>query len=125
MSAEVKVGDRVIVTQWGHGPPVEATVTKAARVWLEITESDGSKRYPTTWRMRRDTQQENVTDRTPGAGTYQAQFYTPEQWAEKRRVTEARDLLVSLSITVPWEWPDERRVKLADVLHAAIERGEL
>jgi hypothetical protein len=125
MSAEVKVGDPVIVTQW-RCDPIEARVSKAARVWLEITESDNSKQYPTTWRMRRDTQQENVTSTTVGGGTYQARFYTPGQWAQKQRTTEANDLLTALGIQLSWDqWTDERRIKLADVLHAARERGEL
>lgn len=122
LPANFGVGSKVIVTipkVFRQGDEeFNATVTAASRVWLTI-EADANPHQ--RWRMRRDTQQEKVTMNTPGAGTYQARFVTPEQRAYDQRMQAARELLrvegVAPSLGYAHLWPDADVLALADFVH--------
>jgi hypothetical protein len=128
--ALVQAGDEVIVTKnIGRGDlrTWRARITKVARVWLELEElrqeEIPSTWHRCTWRMRRDTQQENVTDRTPGGGLYQARFWTLEQWERKVTLERARELLAGQGIRIEYTSPwSEREVELAELLRSHLEQ---
>jgi hypothetical protein len=92
----VKAGDKVIVISGSRrGSHREAVVTKAARVWLDLVETDDST-YPMTWRMRRDTQTDGGKYGSP------TRFVTPEQlaWEEAERLAD--DFLKEAGIELRW-----------------------
>lgn len=83
---KVAVGDRLLVVarRQAHRDedPIEAEVTKVARVWIDLVEV-GTDSYPRTWRMRLDTQND-------GAETgYPTRFFTREQWETELRAKDA------------------------------------
>ena len=117
----VAQGDRVMVVRsmndMRRRPSNEcyipATVTKAARVWLELEEVTPVGRYPRTWRMRRDTQKDG--SQYPGSSE---RFVTMDQYRAEVAQHEARAFLSGQGITVehssPWRG---REVELANILH--------
>jgi len=133
--ADVQRGDTVMVypspndARWGN-EPVKATVTSAARVWVEITENVHAGLGAVCigqWRMRRDTQDQG----TQYTGSNWS-FMTLEQHAAHQQQLAADAFLKEHAIRPERysrrsedNWPAERRVKLAAVLRAAMERGEL
>lgn len=120
----VSAGDKVVVRYWeGYRKQVtaEATVVKAARVWLDITSDEphwtnwhGEPQYR-SWRMGRDIQMEG------DKSNYNARFYTPEQWEEYRRVEQAGEVLRAAQVDTRfgtfWNKP-EMRIKLAEFIAA-------
>jgi hypothetical protein len=126
--ALVRAGDEVIVTQnIGRGAlrTWRARITKVARVWVELEEvvCEPEMHWPSTWKMRLDTQQENVTDRTPGGGMYQARFWTLAQWERKVALERARELLAGQGIRIEYTSPwSEREVELAELLRSHLEQ---
>lgn len=117
-------GDKVIVRllHYRNSTYVEATVTKAARVWLTITENAPDSHdegfRAREWRMRRDTQN------TGSDSGYGESFQTPEQREWERRSTEASNFLFDQGISLRHESPwnsDGQRMRLADILRNATE----
>lgn len=113
---DLKPGEPVIVIDArSREPEIRAHVVKAARVWIEIKADDS----PRTWRMRRDTQNENT-----GYGYGGNRFATVEQRAWDRRFAAADAYLTELGITFRsgalWGAP-EKRVQLADMIRATEE----
>jgi hypothetical protein len=80
-------GSRIIVIEggWNRTHEYDAVVTKVARVWI-TAEQDTAQlpRHRREWRLRMD-------DQTDGGD--HAHFYTPEQWAWKKRDAAAREYL--------------------------------
>lgn len=92
-SEPVKVGDLLVVEpcNFTRGPiePVEVMVTKAARVWLEMTKVGEEPNYGNTWRMRRDTQNSGNTKYSQ----HNSYFFTPEQFAKRQQAQVCRRIL--------------------------------
>lgn len=116
---DVKPGDPVIVTDPSirfRDPETRAHVVRASRVWIEIKADDS----PRTWRMRRDTQNENT-----GVGYGGHRFATVEQHAWGERLNQANTYLAELGIEFRpgclWG-ASEKRIQLADMIRAATER---
>lgn len=115
---KVAIGDHLLVipATYARRPPepVEAVVTKVARVWTELEEAAGEGRKR-TWRMRLDTQDEG------GDSHYCARFRTREQHAWEQRLMAAdtclREAGVGLGHGKPWQEPD-RRIALANMIRA-------
>lgn len=119
---DIKPGDPVIVTDPDRaGRQTErqtrAHVVKASRVWIEIKADDSQR----TWRMRRDTQNENT-----GFGYGGHQFVTAEQHAWDQRLAEADAYLTELGIEFRpgrlWS-ATEKRIQLADMIRTATEEN--
>lgn len=119
----LKVGDKVMVLEGTWGGPrrgaIPAVVSGAARVWLTIEDVSATSRYPRTWRMRRDTQNEGNTTYPQG----NARFVTPEQYEYDQRIAAVslviRDAKVRLDdgFQGPGRiWTDAARVALADLI---------
>lgn len=115
---DIKPGDPVIVTRRGYRTRtnVEAHVTKTARVWITLQETNQVASLAKTWRMRRDTQNEGS-----GSAT-QDSFATPEQHAWDQCIDDADRYLREQGIEVrhssDW-YPAHRRMQLADLIRAA------
>jgi hypothetical protein len=95
---------------------IPAVVVKAARVWVELASTENRL----TWRMRRDTQNED----TPYSGN-NARFVTPEQhdWEETRRwaLGYLQENGIDIRPGSPWRG---REVQLADIVSAGTDRTE-
>lgn len=89
---------------------IPATVTKAARVWVDLEGMEGARKR--TWRMRRDTQDEG----TQYTGS-DASFLTMDQyaWTETRdwALAVLKDHGIDLRSNSPWRG---REIELADIL---------
>lgn len=127
------VGDTVIVYPTGMGDrhrsaqPVRCTVTKSARVWIEVVREDGGFLADYDSRFRKDTQ-DNRSDTTSG----RARFHSEEQYAWALRRDAVREYLRGSGITVeqhvmgrryddprtPGPWYG-RELELANLLRAA------
>lgn len=94
---------------------VNVVVTKASRVWIELTEVEQVRSMARTWRMRRDTQND-------GNGRYGPRFVTPEQHDWEGRVHAAWKELTSAGINPTgsslWRTDEDRFLALADFLRA-------
>ncbi|MFI8932413.1 hypothetical protein ACIG3E_32715 [Streptomyces sp. NPDC053474] len=115
----VRVGDSVmVIDRYGTGShePVRALVTKAPRIWLEMTEAEPrAGRTPLTWRLRRDTQDD-------GGGRHnRPRFLTSAQHAREQRRTSVDAYLAGAGIRTEhgtlWHTPENRLV-LANLLRA-------
>lgn len=111
---KVAVGDRllVIARRQAHRDedPVEAEVTKVARVWIEL-QAVGDRR---TWRMRLDT-------RTDGSECgYPTRFATREQYAIEQRADAAEKYLRTVRACPdpgsPWFNDPDRLLALANFI---------
>lgn len=110
---DVKVGEKVMVNPGASSyggrrrEPIEAVVTRAARVWLTIE----SSRY--VWRMRRDTQRESSSSIN---AMHQARFLTLEQYAVVRARAAAFAALaehgIRLKLDSPWRGHEEELVSI-------------
>jgi hypothetical protein len=113
----IAVGDHMLVipATYSHKPSeaIEAAITKADRVWIELEEVNPRPSRPRAWRMRRDTQDDG-TD-----GIRRNRFLTHEQYAWHERRQAAYVYLMSTGIRLegssPWSEPD-RQVELANLL---------
>jgi hypothetical protein len=97
---KLTVGDQVIVIQPIHrGAPhmYDATVTKVARVWIDLVEVT-DRTYPRVWRMRMNNQTDGGTTGIP------TRFVTAEQYAWEQREKQARDYLREIRVEV-WRGP--------------------
>lgn len=120
---KLAVGDQVLVIPGGFfrnkPEPVLATVTKVARVWVEMKRSDGDG-WPKDWRFRLDTQHDGTDS------NYRARFFTPEQYAWKEKIDEARETLRAAKIfpeySSPWHTDEDRLTALADFVRAYNEQ---
>ena len=124
---DIKPGTPVMITQnTGRGVTREyrATVESVARVYLMVRADGEQSTFRPAWKIRRDTQQENVTGRTPGAGMYQARLWTMEQWAQRQTESEARAFLQKAGIRIERDssWD---AVTLAAVIKANMAGGEV
>lgn len=120
---DLKPGQRVMVRrsandQRGRKPEdryIPAVVVKAARVWVELDRVEG-RGYPSTWRMRRDTQDEGSNYSGSNAS-----FATLDQheWdkARDRAFRILQDNGIRLDSSSLWRG---REVELADL----IDKGE-
>lgn len=112
----LKPGDPVIVTNPDRprSEPMQAHVVKAARVWIDLRETDQVGSFARTWRMRRDTQNEAT-----GYGHGGQRFATPDQYDWDRRLADAdaflREQGIELRIGGAWREP-HRRLQLAELL---------
>lgn len=116
----INVGDTVLVIQprmrraGNELAPIPATVTKSARVWIDLQETDTDGRAR-TWRMRLDTQDDG------GDGRWATRFATPEQLAWQQRITAANSYLRDAGIKVDFDsrWSGEdATILLANLLRA-------
>lgn len=105
---DIKVGDTLIVepcanfSPRGRKPePVEVTVTKAARVWVEMTKTGEEPNFGNTWRMRRDTQDSG--DRK--YSQHNSHFYSVEQFEERQLVAGCRQILKDAKVDFDWRSP--------------------
>lgn len=94
--ADLVEGDEVIVVapQIRSAPPYPAVVTKAARVWLTLTEKREQvpeSWHRRTWRMRRDSQDEST-------GYSGNRFFTLEQWAAREARMAAERVLSEANV---------------------------
>jgi hypothetical protein len=125
--ALVRAGDEVIVTQnIGRGALRiwRARITKVARVWVELEEvvCEPEMHRPSTWKMRLDTQQENVT-KAEARRAMVARFWTLAQWERKVTLERARELLAGQGIRIEYTSPwSEREVELAELLRSHLEQ---
>lgn len=90
---DIKVGDEVII-QHNHGgkwEDVYATVTKIARVWIDVDPVSGWLPHYSR-RFRRDDQSDGSNS------NYRARLYTREQWAWKEREAAAGAFLKEAGI---------------------------
>ncbi|MDX3066395.1 MULTISPECIES: beta barrel domain-containing protein [Streptomyces] len=117
-STPIRVGDRLLVVEprWraSSGEPIEAEVTKAPPVWLEMTEVRAREGFrPRTWKLRRDTQDDG------GEGHSRTHFLTPEQFAQRQRRAAVNAYLAEVGIRTerdkPWN-DEEHRIVLANLL---------
>jgi hypothetical protein len=124
---DVKVGDEIVMVYHtgrlyagkSDDRIVRATVTKAARVNLDIEESIASVRpvgepRKHTWRIRRDTSMENGHN-----GYYGWKAYTVEEWKHAR--TFLREQGISINHSSPW---NGREVELANLIITSQQGGE-
>lgn len=107
---DLKVGDEVIV-QFGQRPrrDMAATVVKVARVWIELKGLEGHS----TWRMRRDTQDEG------SKYSFDASFLTPEQYAWTERLRVASEYISKAGIRIEYGsamYTPAARVCLAEMI---------
>jgi hypothetical protein len=90
---------------------IPATVVKVGRVWIELVSTD-KHQYRMSWRMRRDTQDQDT--RYPGSS---ASFLTMDQyaWTETRNgaLATIHDHGLTVESRSPWRG---REVELADLL---------
>lgn len=92
---------------------IPATIVKAARVWIEIRASEGSR----TWRMRRDTQDE----RSQYSGN-DHRFLTMEQYDWEVTRTWARGVLQEYGIDLRSDsLLKGSEVKLAELISRSAE----
>lgn len=123
-----KVGDTVIVIPYAlnnrhHPKPIEATITKVARLFVTMTENannrdltEGQFFHAREWRMRMATQcqdsQYSHTDK----------FVTPEQHAWDLRDKAAREYLEEVGVSIDRRSPNyldvNFRFTLANLLRA-------
>lgn len=115
------VGDTVWVIEPSHrhkrgggAPPVLATVTAIARVWITVTrQGDG---YPREWRLRLDTQTDGQQS------NWATSFRTPAQqlwawaWGEASRYLSEQGL--HLDIGSPWR-AERQTIRLARTIWEA------
>lgn len=112
----VKVGDTLLVFLARYGrdrtppAPIEATVAKVGRIWIELQDPDSTGRFGRTWRLRLDTQD----DGSKGSA-YHDRFVTAAQFAWEQRVAAARADVASLKLdwTSPWLRNEDRLLALA------------
>jgi hypothetical protein len=104
---DVKVGDTVIITEHRREPH-EATVTKVGRVWFTVGEGYQEVKF-------------RLDDGTTGSGyTSAPHAFTPEQWDERLRISEASTFLreQGISIEYPSLWRG-REIELANLIRSA------
>lgn len=114
----VNVGDRLLVISKTYNgkdkDPIETVVTKAARVWITLTETYQVRSMARTWRMRLDTQD------TADGTNYRDAFRTPEQHAWHVRISEAWTALTAAGINPsygsPWRTDEDRLLALGAFL---------
>jgi hypothetical protein len=111
----VSVGDRLLVipARYGRTPtePIEVTVTKVARIWIDMAATDKSA-WP-RYRLRRDTQHDG------GESNYRTRFVTREQYAWEQRLRQVNEYLREAGVDLAWNKPwntDERRIVLANLM---------
>ncbi len=96
---EIKAGDEVIILRsrlrGAEREPVTAHVVKASRVWVELSGNG------TSWRMRRDAQDEGNED-YPSSNN---RFVTPEQHAWEQKLQKANAVLKAAGITIGYRSP--------------------
>lgn len=118
---KVAVGDRLLVipASYGRGAldPVEAVITKAGRVWVELADADDVRSLARTWRLRLDTQDS-------GSGySGRDRFVTREQYAWEQRDSAVHRYLTEVGIRPdrdsPWDG-SEQRIVLANLLRAHV-----
>jgi hypothetical protein len=112
-----KEGDAVLIVPGRYGgtsrEPIAATITKAARVWLTITEIS-TKPHPREWRMRRETQRED------SEYSYVDRFVTAEQYEAEQRIARDRKFLEEQRIRIDHHSPWHSRISdLADLIRKA------
>jgi hypothetical protein len=120
---KIDVGDTLLVipatrSRFSDTEAIPVTVTKAARIWIELNGSvtgSNERRYPRTWRMRRDTQHDG------GSGNYHNRFVTQEQYDWEQRIAAAEKYLKEIKLrpewASPWSKPD-KLLTLANLLRA-------
>lgn len=118
----IAVGDQLLVIPTSYGnrravsKPIEATVTKAARVWIELRETNQVMSMARTWRLRRDTQHDG------GNGNYHDRFVSAEQWSWEHRIREALKVLNDAKAAPDfgswWRRDGDRLLALADFIAA-------
>lgn len=114
---KVAVGDQLLVIPAAYGrtrsEPVEAVVTKAARVWIDLRDIYDVRSQARAWRMRLDTQ--NVGSQY----SQQDRFVTADQYAWEQRNTAANAYLREIDLIPgyksPW-YSEDRRLDLANLL---------
>jgi hypothetical protein len=120
---QIKVGTRLVVEPCQSFsrkpvPAVEVVVTKAARVWLEMTKEGEEPNFGNTWRMRRDTQDSG--DRR--YSQHNSHFFTPEQFAKRQQVQACGKILreagLEFSNRSPLRNDEQFRIDLAGWLEA-------
>lgn len=123
---DIQVGDPVVVLErsYGRAARIRATVTKAGRVWLTITEDEPESGKPSTywrpreWRMRRDTQA------VQSDYSYADCFRTPAQEAWHAEVDAAKLVLLRHGVSVdrlsPYWNTGGGLIKLAALLETAV-----
>lgn len=95
----LKVGDPVLIIP-PHNvyksavDPIEATVTKVARLFVTLTETNSTGRSPRTWRMRMSTQHEDSNY------SHYDRFVTPDQYAWDTRQSTARQYLFEVGVSI-------------------------
>lgn len=108
MKLDVKVGDKVMITE--YRAVREAEVVKIARVWITVKYLG---KYSHESKFRLDIQTDGSNYGTP------SRFYTMDQWEEKQRRDEASIFLseqgISLEYRSPWRG---REIELANVIRA-------
>lgn len=115
----VAIGDRLLVIPAGYGRgargPIDVTVAKVGRVWVELSEVDEVRSFAKTWRLRLDTQ-----DSASGY-SHTDRFVTADQlaWEQRENAVDAylREVSVRPDRDSPWGTP-ERRIILANLLRA-------
>lgn len=111
----VKVGDTLLVFLARYSrdrtppAPIEATVIKVGRVWIELQDPDSTSRFPRTWRLRLDTQDD------ASKTNYHDRFVTTGQFEWEQQVAAARAAVASLKLdwTSPWQRDEDRLLALA------------
>lgn len=121
--AGLQVGSTVVVVDrpsWKRTEVYAGTVTKKARIWIEVKRADGNG-FPREWRLRLDDQ----TDGTKSS-TYGASFRTPEQHRYHQAYEEAAKYLVDQGLRVelssPW---NGRTIELARLLWAGQKKAQM
>lgn len=120
---KVAVGDELLVIPTTYSrnrtEPVEATVAKVGRVWIELEETNQVRSFKRKWRLRLDTQDDGTS------GIYRDRFVTREQYAWAQRHSAAYDYLreqgIDLRNDSPWR-SEEQQLVLANLLrrHAGL-----
>lgn len=119
----VNVGDTLLVFEARYhrskipNPPIDATVVKVGRVWIDLEEANEVASFRRTWRLRLDTQD----DGTKGSA-YHDRFMTADQYAWQQKVSEARQVLddakIRLDFGSPWREDEDRLFALAEFVRA-------
>lgn len=119
---DIKVGDPVVVSpsRYGCKEPVQAVVTKVARVWITVSEPL-VVRHPREWRLRRDTQDSG--DRN--YPQHNSRFYTLPQWADHLEEERVRKILREHRIDIgphsPLYQNEAFKAELADLVNKHLE----
>jgi hypothetical protein len=104
---DVKVGDTVIITDHRREPR-EVIVTKVGRVWFTVGEGHQEVKF-------------RLDDGTTGSGYSSGPHaFTPDQWDEGLRISEARDFLREQGVSIEYAslWRG-REIELANLIRSA------